>query len=519
MSFGSIVGLVPFGVSYAIFYWLSYRFGFALVPNLFEFTLPNINYEELGIESHELDDRLPTERHDIEANFFGWGIKELVHHLFCINLASVLLTIELTLCEIEDVASADTRLMIWHILIPLMTVCLVLCTPVLTVLTIVGRLSPHLALRSHITLMSGVMTLWFYFLGKLDSITGINTDGLQHNITSKFVSELTLLGITAILILGGVGTISNPFYELIKKEKKVSKYDIDKIVSNLKTTNQILKLRQEEIRKHQEYAEDQSQLDNKELKSLEEEVSAILQLKSSINSDLINYTTKLELQKRQNDIQIQISKLIKKLFSIYCLYRLISLFLIKLPKLFFNRLFHENDISQDVLAVTIARIMIQLGLSRLDEDALVNQLSFFLSASLFLCSISSVINTFHSLARFIPHHIKLDTHRIRQLEGGPKSLIRSLLISELLGIYTLLTIIMLRSNLPKTISLNFDLAIGGEPLQVKFVDSWFDKVSITTCFITIVGITVQEFLYNQDEDEEDFFYMDEEKFVQSDKFA
>ena len=61
----------------------------------------------------------------------------------------------------------------------------------------------------------------------------------------------------------------------------------------------------------------------------------------------------------------------------------------------------EAPSSKDALAITLSKVILSVFRNLpVSEAQLVNQLSFILSASLFVCSFSNVLTTFKSFSRF-----------------------------------------------------------------------------------------------------------------------
>ncbi|OUM55294.1 hypothetical protein BVG19_g4803 [[Candida] boidinii] len=214
--------------------------------------------------------------------------------------------------------------------------------------------------------------------------------------------------------------------------------------------------------------------------------------------------------------------------AIYCLYKFISIVLIKLPIILYKENFidindpSKEDVKIDALAVTISHLL-KITLFRsynYDEEALSVHISLLLSFGLFLGSLSNVLYTFKSVMKVIPfnsivHNSKImKRHRNDVTDGfdntkngngnldsssfpnmynrsyNYSSSVNIILISaELAGIYTISTILLLHSTIPD--NLNEDLVQSfGSPLDHDFVHIWFDKLFSIGCILCIFAIFI-----------------------------
>lgn len=241
----------------------------------------------------------------------------------------------------------------------------------------------------------------------------------------------------------------------------------------------------------------------------------------------------LELGKIENKLQDSkqvrtVKKLFQLGFLLYCIYKLISTFTIKVPHIIMHAIAHPKDYSYeyfeklskgndeassgDPLAVTLANIFDFLIFRfnyQQELDSLTKQISLILSISLFICSISTVTTTISYLLRLFPLRLQLLALSTIQSNGDEKglpisnnnryntkkkpSIIKNLIVSELTGIYILATILMIRSNLPFGVSAKLNELLG-EKFTVPnvVIDVWFDKVFAITCVLTLIGIKIAE---------------------------
>lgn len=265
---------------------------------------------------------------------------------------------------------------------------------------------------------------------------------------------------------------------------------------------------------------------------LQQEIASLKSLKKGLYNDLTNLVQK-SLVKLENLSSSGISTQ-KILFSAnvvlatYCVYRIFNVFLIKLPLLYLNSKNNDEQVAdsqiievaqeapsaKDALAITIAKVIVSMFRDLpISETQLVNQLSFILSGSLFCCSFSNVVTTFKSFSRIFQSNL-------REFEIA-KTWLKHLVVAELFGVYVLATALLIRTNLPETLSnqVSTMLSLSGSAAtnslkEVMFVDTWFDKVFAVSCLITMVVIFIRKYVDDDDLLASDGFY-DEESTLES----
>lgn len=73
------------------------------------------------------------------------------------------------------------------------------------------------------------------------------------------------------------------------------------------------------------------------------------------------------------------------------------------------------------------------------------------------------------------------------------SIIKNLIVSELIGVYVVSTILLIRSNLPFGTALKLKELLGEKfTMPTGAIDSWFDKIYALVCIISVVGIHIAE---------------------------
>lgn len=216
-------------------------------------------------------------------------------------------------------------------------------------------------------------------------------------------------------------------------------------------------------------------------------------------------------------------------FSFYCVYRVLNVLLVRLPYHYFwnsenihdsmRNVIDDKDSSEllnkntkDALAITVAKILQSVGYLPMSETQLINQVSFILSGSLFVCSLQNVLVTFKSVVGLLPAPTT-------SVSSSVKMWLKNLLVSELLAIYVIATALLIRSNLPAetanlllrilSLSTATSASTTGMQREVEFIDTWFDKVFGFTCIGTAIVVALKLFIesgnvYDDGYDEEMF---------------
>lgn len=269
---------------------------------------------------------------------------------------------------------------------------------------------------------------------------------------------------------------------------------------------------------------DKEKLEEKELQN---EIDSMISLRQHIYNDLVKALFKFSYEKDQlqnkNRLWIKAINIFNVAFALYCVYRIINVFIIKQVILFLKKPTRDesgiiNDYNDeavsntDALAITISKLILSTTQLSIQETQLVNQISLILSGSLFICSFSNVLKTFQSFTKFFPS--------ITKISATTKDWLKNLVITELLGIYVISTAILIRTNLPTNLSNQISkiLSLTGtsssnasltSAKEVQFIDDWFDKIFGIACASTLIVFAIKLFI---DDDGDDIY--DEEMMVE-----
>lgn len=485
--------------------------------------------------------------------------------IFSTTMALSVGLISLILLELGDLLDADYRLGLFKFTINTLMLLLVMVLPISIISLLIAQDDLPRTVKS-VGLIIGSYIVWLVILHKCGDLTQSFNTG-SRSFIEKIINQVSIVGITILAILSGVGSTSTPYkifekYKLINSDdREVGELDINTAIQYFNNTSTLLAKREQELEKLQmasggtiynlpdnEYSEGTLKppkrlsllnrvqsfahipTKNTEENELTNEIDSLKSLRNSLYSDLIKAISRYHNQNSQQNIGLErVLEWANWGLAVYCVYRIVNVFLIKLPILFF---YGEQDytvqsevidsaeepsISKDALAITLSKVILTIFYNLpVSESQLVNQLSFILSASLFICSFSNVLTTFKSFSKFFPGHLGSAT---------AKTWLKYLVVAELVGVYVIATALLIRTNLPANLSNQISqiLSLSGHTVQaanssikeVVFIDNWFDKIFAITCVVSGFVIVAKRLL-DEDRLNTGVSSYDEELFIEDD---
>lgn len=417
--------------------------------------------------------------------------------------------------------------------------------------------------------------------GPLQQLIGEND---KKSVIERTTSEIAMVGITVLAMLSGLGCASTPYKVFMlsrpwnkspepsrpgSSKKKVSALQIADLIQSYNNIAHLLLMREQSLENlrggSHEGMNPRSKLpgilsrvpslanlrdmaiggNQSESESLAIEIDLLKLLKGQVYDDLVTTINKFTHQERRTHNTIfgrktfaHIILQAQAVFAAYCVYRIINVVLIRIPSRWMRGNISDEDIitsvqvvagsdnmllaqspvadadSKDALATTIAKLIKSVGKLPVLEALLVNVLSFALSGGLFMCTISNVLFTFKSFARFFPVSTSISCNKNR---------LKHLFVSELVGVYTLATALLIRTNLPSTLSHQVSkvLSLSGtlsptlitSVREVEYINRWFDKVFAIASVCTVLLLFAKQYI---DDDMDGIDGYDEELFLESD---
>lgn len=451
-------------------------------------------------------------------------ISKCIRILFSLAMTCYLIAIEIILFYIktsDDGKQADfITEFIWPLIAFLLSLILILIQPFCILISILNKffndkLDMDRLIMVTTTLIGGLITILYLI------------DFGPFSFSNNILTRLSITGLTLMAHLSGIACVSTVYYTSVFlwyrfMDKKHSSIYHNSMLNNFQKQNFLLWSSKETLEHRiQEYEYKKKQL----LKRMSQDSDYITSTMKNKYIDILG-KYQVNLSKINNSLKQSRNVLIIKrvcgsMFIIYCIHRITFTFLVRLPKILHHFINYPTDYQYDhfksktdPLAVTLANILDILLFNfnyQHDLESLKSQISLFLSASLFIGSISTVYTTISFIMGLLPIRFQavamyamannVEEEELPSFSNSKNgysnknpSIIKNLLISELTGIYVIATVLMIRSNLPFNISLRLKNLLG-EKFTVPniTIDCWFDEMFASACIFTIIAIKLAEY--------------------------
>lgn len=488
-----------------------------------------------------------------------------VRSAFALCICSSVSMIVLMMCELGGVMTELARACLLVFTVDVLIILLTLVLPYLSIVIMIDESVFPSTIRTRVVAVV-CYVLWFYVLHKFSDLSQTFTPASSYDtrsIIERKVNQIAIAGITTMAIFSGIGSAStvSDHARIFKRaigsgrfhKKMITEAELNNTIQSYNHTTSLVIKRKEELarmltahggtiynrpnnstdsflgsgppslssspkknrlggilHKVQSFASISSLGLGKEQRDeqeLENEIKSLYMLQSHIYDEL---TKKLKAFANQEDssrlsVALVVLRAFMFVFAVYCVYRIAIVLLVRLPSrmIWGDTREQDNDAnSLDALAFTLAHIVqLFIGEETVAETQLINQIALALSGGLFVCTFTSVLNTFRSFARFLPSFTKVT--------DKSKNHLKHLVIAELLGVYVISTALLIRTNLPQSLSdqITRILSLSGSAVsaetgitarEIRFIDNWFDKVYGISSLATIILLCLR-YLISEDE--------------------
>lgn len=408
---------------------------------------------------------------------------------FSTTLGATGVLAELVLCEVSDWVDSDARQLAFRTVVSVLLVCLIAVIPLLELYSLVeGRWN-----RTRRTaVVIGGFTAWLWIFWTLGDKLPIRSEKMglwatnSRTLSEECLARVGVVGVSLMALLSGFGCVSTPWHSFIAKQRQVSDADISRAQAGLDATTELLngkrnKLRYIEKRMQERDSSQESLMtkmmstlrgdpDSQEHAVLLKEVAGLETMRISLSSELAELQRHLAFQQYARSATGRILTTVYWGFSVYCIYRIAATTLAHLPLLGRSSSFSRSDPINNVLALLAA-----YWDPHLDRAAWSRQIGFLLSGVIIAGSFGSVMTTLKMVMRVAPA-VKGDNH--------PNL---ALFFSQISAVYVLASALLLRSNLPPSMSTVITESLGA-PLDPSFVDHWFDGLFLFAALLTAVAL-------------------------------
>lgn len=440
-------------------------------------------------------------------------IKRLAAIAFSTTIALAAVLAELILCEISNTINPRARGLAFRITVSLLLFLLIIAIPLLEIHSIVTaagwefRGSGKGRLRLAWVLQSVGFTMWllgFWWSGeKLHNRH--QHDALpqqQHHqsLGEACLERVAIIGISFMSVLSGFVSVSSPWQNFGSRPRPVTEADLARKLAGLEATNDMLAAKNSRLRALERKMSDappgtffqkalgsiRGNADQTERKSLELEISGLETMALSLSNSHSGLQSRLRQQSRSRTPTGRLLLSASYIFSIYCMYRILTTSLTALRRLLATNThpFTPSDPINHILALVAKHYDPDLN-----QVAWARQISFLLSGIILLASFSSALQTFHLLARFAPSLLRAVQANL------------ALLVAQVCATYVISAALMLRGIMPEQVVVGEGLRKGLGGGDMSWVDGWFEGWFLVGVGATAGGIWVGRQLGGEDGDD------------------
>lgn len=446
----------------------------------------------------QFNPQMPTSAKPGQASS-GSSFKRVSAVAFAITIALAAVLAELVLCEISDSINPVARGLALHVTVFLLLILLIVVIPSLEIHSIIsaagwrytGRNSGRLKLAWILHAAGfGLWLLGFWWSGQMLRAKHHQEQNIKShgNLTDPIVEHVGIIGISLMALLSGFASVSAPWQSFGVHPKPVSEATLDRKQAGLEATNEMLATKRSRLRALRRKMSDapaegflqkamgsfRGNADVTERKALELEISGLENMALSLSADHSLLQSRLHQQRRSRTPVGRLLLLASFIFSIYCLYRIVTTSITATRRRLLTSSSHTFTPSDPIN--NILTLLVKHYDSHLDREAWTRQISFLLSGVMLLASFSSVLQTFHLVARFTPSLLKAVQANL------------PLVVAQVCATYVISVALLLRGIMPGELVSKRLEALGGADMQ--WVDAWFEAWFLGGAAVTVVGIWV-----------------------------
>ncbi|KAF1987364.1 hypothetical protein K402DRAFT_393073 [Aulographum hederae CBS 113979] len=459
------------------------------------------------------DQQLPLHNYSLQKPNKGQLRRPSAKHLagltFSTNIALSTVLVELILCEIINALNPEARSLAIKITLPTLLFLLILVAPALGLHSIITAAGWNFTgggrgrWRAAWMFEGMGLALWlfaFWWIGKgllglyLHEESYLRT----HTLSEGCLERIGVIGVSLMACLAGFAAVSSLWQTFGAKSRQVSESDISRKTAGLAATDGMLLAKQSRLRALQRKITSSTSPTTQnpgfmtrvmgslrpnahiqEARSLSLEISGLETMRSTLSTQLLSLQSLHTTQQRSHTAVGRCLNVSSFGFSIYCLYRIGATSVTALRR--FTSHPGTNIGSGDPVTHLLS-LLAKHWDPTLDRAAWSRQISFLLSGFMLLASFNQALQTFLLLARTFPS----GTSILRHVNGHANL---ALLVGQVVATYVISSALLLRSNLPADVRGGIGEALG-VPLDVGFVERWFEGWFLLAVGATAVGVWV-----------------------------
>ncbi|KAI9676232.1 MAG: hypothetical protein M1829_003061 [Trizodia sp. TS-e1964] len=434
-----------------------------------------------------------------------------------IALAAVLAL--LILAELSNTLSPAARTLTGHVTVTALLILLIVLTPLLQLSSLITSAGWRFFERAHgprriawLLALSG-FALWllaFWWIGHgLHPATATTTISTPPSLRNQCLERIGVIGISLMAILSGFASISAPWQLFVVRHRPISAVQVERKEAGLAATRAMRDSTLARLRSLQRKMSDAPEggfvskvlgslrpasPETQERRTLQRELDGLQTMESALAASHAALAARRAAQQQARTPLGRCKGMASTLFSIYCIYRLLStLLFLLLPRTSTSTSTSPSTTSttstNDPLTTSLTHLAHHLFPS-LTPATWAPQISLLLSSTLLLASGTQAQATLHLLTRLTPAH-------------GPPPAHAHLahLLGQVSAAYVVSAALLLAGKLPRGGVWGAQM-MEGERVQARF-DVWYVGAAAVTLVLLCVGRLGGRWWGKAGEEEED----------------
>ena len=442
-------------------------------------------------------------------------IKRLSALTFASTIALAAVLVELILCEISNTINPIARGLAFRVTVALLLFFLILAIPFLEIHSIIsgagyeftgtgkGRLRLAWVIQA-VGFSAWLLGFWWsgaWLVGRLNQNP---TSQTSQSLSEASLERIGVIGISVMSLLSGFASVSSPWQNFLARPKPVTEASIARKTAGLEATQDMLSAKRSRLRALEQkmsaaptesffqraVGSIRGNADATERQTLLLEISGLETMAVSLTTSHANLQSRLQQQQLSRTPAGRLLITASYFFSLFCIYRIATTTLTFIRRSLSSHSYTSETFTTSDPVDNILALLAKHYDPHLDQAAWARQISFLLSGIILFASFSSVMQTFHLFARFLPSLLKTIQANL------------ALVVAQVCATYVISAALMLRGMMPGTVVGEGLGALAGKD-SVGWVDGWFERWFLGGVIITAVGIWVGRKLGGNADWEED----------------
>ncbi|KAI8811070.1 Abscisic acid G-protein coupled receptor-domain-containing protein [Cladochytrium replicatum] len=408
---------------------------------------------------------------------YRWSVR-LVRFTFSTTFATACALFQLVILELAHLLNDDDRWFLWKSNLTAMVILVVVIQPIHQSFLVLEQ-APSVQPKQRWPLTFVCWLVYLVFLGSLNM--GSRSIGILS--IENWINKIAVVGVTVMAVLSGFGAVSTPYNSMFVFGRKSSEADVIAAENKLlSTVDMILDKRKQLIllkRDKQSRASSSAPMrffgdggwfdsftgGSTDTKRLESEIAALDTLCERLFVDLDETNIDRDRSLQKYTILGQLFNFLGYILSAYCVWKMFT----SLISLLFR-----SDSNSDQVSDPISRTLDLIGhrLNILDPNTKSwwsQQLSFVFVGLLVVASMRTLLLQSTKAFRMFAH-------------VAPSNVV--LLLSFILGSYTLSSIVMMRTNIPPEYRSTITTVVG--QIEFDYYTRWFDLIFLCSAGACVV---------------------------------